>query len=108
MASQLSSLRRYSGQNRGARAKRSPSALGAARNNLAGHDAAKESNLPSRGLPGPASFEVSYLQDKSRKTRALILVGRKLQQVRIAEFGTRFGTRLRESTFRPRPATSSA
>ncbi len=21
------------------------------------HDAAKESNLPSRGLPGPASFE---------------------------------------------------
>ncbi len=23
------------------------------------HDAAKESNLPSRGLPGPASFEVS-------------------------------------------------
>jgi hypothetical protein len=22
-----------------------------------GHDAAKESNLPSRGLPGPASFE---------------------------------------------------
>jgi hypothetical protein len=25
-------------------------------------DAAKESNLPSRGLPGPASFEVPVLQ----------------------------------------------
>jgi len=24
---------------------------------ISSHDAAKESNLPSRGLPGPASFE---------------------------------------------------
>jgi hypothetical protein len=24
---------------------------------ISGYDAAKESNLPSRGLPGPASFE---------------------------------------------------
>jgi hypothetical protein len=32
---------------------------------LAHHDAAKESNLPSRGLPGPASFEGRTLDSKS-------------------------------------------
>jgi hypothetical protein len=28
----------------------------------ASHDAAKESNLPSEGLPRPAGFEVRHLQ----------------------------------------------
>jgi hypothetical protein len=37
-------------------------------------DAAKESNLPSRGLPGPASFE-DWMGHQARAAPALILCG---------------------------------
>jgi hypothetical protein len=36
------------------------------------HDAAKESNLPSRGLPGPASFE-DWMGHQARAAPALML-----------------------------------
>ena len=38
------------------------------------HDAAKESNLPSRGLPGPASFE-DWMGHQARAAPAVILRG---------------------------------
>jgi hypothetical protein len=38
------------------------------------HDAAKESNLPSRGLPGPASFE-DWMGHQARAAPALMLRG---------------------------------
>jgi hypothetical protein len=38
---------------------------------ISSDDAAKESNLPSRGLPGPASFEGLRLKARLRQLRGL-------------------------------------
>jgi hypothetical protein len=42
---------------------------------ISSHDAAKESNLPSRGLPGPASFE-DWMGHQARAAPPLMLRGR--------------------------------
>jgi len=39
---------------------------------ISSHDAAKESNLPSRGLPGPASFE-DWMGHQARAAPRLML-----------------------------------
>jgi len=39
---------------------------------ISSHDAAKESNLPSRGLPGPASFE-DWMGHQARAAPELML-----------------------------------
>jgi hypothetical protein len=44
----------------------------ARRRRVATHDAAKESNLPSRGMPGPASFE-DWMGHQARAAPDLML-----------------------------------
>jgi hypothetical protein len=61
----------------------------------ASHEAAKESNLPSVGLPRPTGFEA-----RASETRLYWFAGNssgwiRFDRVRSAEFGTWFGTRFR-------------
>jgi hypothetical protein len=58
------------------------------------HGAAKESNLPSAGLPLPAGFEVPDSQAFCACFGAFLFVCVHLGKVRFAEFGTRMGTSL--------------
>ena len=50
---------------------------------ISSHDAAKESNLPSRGLPGPASFE-DWMGHQARAAPRLILRGAVLATIAVA------------------------
>jgi hypothetical protein len=57
------------------------------------HGAAKESNLPTTGLPPPAGFEGRRLWGFCACFGAFLFVYVRLGWVRFAEFGTRLGTR---------------
>ena len=56
------------------------------------HGAAKESNLPTLGLPGTAGFEGRRLQGYCAWLGAFLFGYVRLGGVRFAEFGTRLGT----------------
>src|SRR5581483_7047038 len=55
---------------------------------ISSHDAAKESNLPSRGLPGPASFE-DWMGHQARAAPAFRLRSRPIWPPGGASHGSR-------------------
>ena len=60
--------------------------------------AAKESNLPTLGLPGPAGFEGPDWQVVCVHLDVFLFGWGRFGRVRFAEFGTRLGTRLSQAT----------